>query len=241
MDLTRLIRDPKIVRENRVKLPNGSVTTKRGCKIYIPSRFAERGLAEVGIETHICGIYAMVCDDAYYAVSTINAMIRIEPSKTLKVKFKGVEYYEFVFDPGAVVYSSTSLVRIDTLTYHIYDEIFSKGRVPSYLSYDDLGGIYDTARKHAGANVGGNPEVVELMVSLIARDKTNKTLSFRSTVKTPSDLKNSTPVYIPLRSVSYAATNTTNKLGGSHFVQGLTSALVNPSERPERIETILRK
>ena len=54
------------------------------------------------------------------------------------------------------------------------------------------------------------------------------------------DLKTKKFVTIPLRSVAYAASNTTNKLAGSYFSVGLTSALVNPTERVEKIEAILR-
>jgi hypothetical protein len=58
-------------------------------------------------------------------------------------------------------------------------------------------------------------------------------------VQSIDDIVKKPPVYIPLRSVTYTATNTTNKLAGSYFQEGLVSALVSPSERKERIESIL--
>lgn len=241
MDIKKLVRDPSKVQAAIKVLPDSRWVTTKGCKIYIPSRFAERGLAQIGIETHIVGIYAMVVDDQYYGVSLINSMLRIEPSSTLKIDIDEEEFYEFTFDPGSTVVSTDMLVKTDTLVYRIYDEILAKGHVPWYLTYTDLGRLFDTAKLHAGANIGQNHEVTELIVSLIARSVKDRRRYYRTVVKSLDDVRNNPPAIVPLRSVTWAATNTTNKLAGSHFSEGLTSALVSPAERVERIEALLRQ
>ena len=241
MDPKKLIHAAKNVHSALAELEDGRLVAKKAVKIYIPSRFAERGLASIGIETQIVGIYAIVVDDAYYGISLVNAMIRIEPTSTMKVMINGDEYFEFYFEPGSTVMSSTHLVKTDTLVYRIYDEIISKGRVPWYLGYSELGKIFDTAKYHAGANVGTNHEVTELIVSMISRDPKNRHQYYRRTIKSLDDLQKNPPAYIPLRSVTYAATNTTNRLAGSYFNNGLVSALVTPADRVERIEDLLRR
>lgn len=240
MNPQKLTRDASKVQAYLRELPDGRVVTTKGCKIVIPARFAERGLATIGIETYIVGIYAMTVEDQFYAVSTINAMIRIEPSSTMKIMVEDDEYYEFTFDPGSTVMSSVHLVKTDTLVYRIYDELISKGRVPWYLSYLDMGRLFETAKYHAGANIGQNHEVDELIVSLIARDAKNRHRYYRAAIKSMDELARNPPAFIPLRSVIYGATNTTNKLAGSYFSEGLVSALVSPAERTERIEGLLR-
>jgi hypothetical protein len=132
-------------------------------------------------------------------------------------------------------------VQKDVLIYDIYNEILSKSNIPWYLSYNDLGSIFDTAKSLAGANVGENPEVTELLISIIARDKTDKNIYFRSTLESLDDLKTKSPAYISLKDVTYAASNTTNKLAGSYFSKAVVSALVNRSTRRERIESLLLK
>ena len=240
MDVNNLIRDPQLVQSYVQELPDSSLVALKPVKIYIPTRFSERGLAEVGIDTYIVGIYAMVVEDRYFAVSLVNAMIRIEPSSTLKIKIKGDEYYEFSFDAGQVIMTSVNLVKTDILVYKVYDEIISKGRVPWYLGYDELGHLFDTAKHHAGANIGTDVEVTELIVSMISRNKKDRTQYYRTVIQSIEELKTNPPVYIPLRSVQYAATNTTNKLAGSYFSLGIVSALVSPADRTERIEELLR-
>lgn len=241
MNPKNFIRDSSKVRDCLQILEDGRTVAKRECKIYIPSRFSERGLAEIGIENHIVGIFAIVVDDKYYGVSNMCVMVKIDPNAMLKVKINGVEYYEFIFKPGATVIKSNECVKVDTLVYRIYDEIISKGRVPWYMSYSDLGKIFDTAKSHAGANIGQNSEVTQLIVSMISRNSDDKNKYYRTAINSLDDLKNNPPAYIPLRSVIYAATNTTNKMAGSYFSVGVVSSLVSPADRTERIEAILRR
>ena len=240
MDHTKLIRDAEVVHAQLVEMSDGSVVTKKGCKIYTPQRYSERQLAEVGIRTRVIGIFAITVQDSHYAVCNVNAVVELKPSSTNHVRIAGEEYYEFVFDPGAVVIASTDLVKTDVLVYRIYDELISKGNVPWFFSYEDFGSIFDTARYHANANIGNSPEVTELIISLITRDPKDRTKSYRSTLNARSDLKTNPPLYIPLKSIG-AATNTTNRLAGSYFSVGVSSALVSPAERTEKIEEILRK
>lgn len=241
MDHRQLVRDPGKVQANLRELEDGRLVTIKGCKIVIPARFTERNLAFVGIETKIVGIYAMIFEDQFYAVSNACAMLDLTPSSTTKVSFDGDEYYEFTFDPGATVIPSLLLVKTDTLTYSIYDELLAKGRAPWYMSDVDLCHLFDTAVYHAGANIGQQHEVTELIVSLISRDAEDRTKYFRHTLQTPDDLKTKKPVSIPLNSVTFAPANTLSKLTGGHAANdGLLSALATPTERVERIEALLR-
>lgn len=241
MIVSSLIRDAKQIHQALHEMPDGKVVALKPCKIYIPMRYAERKLAYVGVETYILGIFAITVDDKYYGVSMLNTMIPIEPTQTNKVKIGGEEYYEFVFVKGATVFKSTVLVRTDSLVYRIYDEFLALGHIPWYVGYEELGKIFDSAKEFAGANVGTNPEVTQLICSILARDPKDRTRYYRTVAKAPEDLIKNPPVYVPLKSVQYSATNTTTKLGGSYFQQGVVSTLIDPSTRVERIESLLLK
>lgn len=241
MITSQLVRDASKVHDCLREVAGDRLVAVKPVKIYIPAIFADSDLAVIGSETYIVGIYAIVTEDGYYGVSTINAMMAIEPTTTNRVQIDGDEYFEFVFDAGATVITKLQLVKTNTIVYRIFSEIISKGRVPWYLGYRELGSIFKTAQKHAGANVGQNHEVDELMVSIIARDPNDRNKGYRQMIKQELDLSLIQPVFIPLRSVQYAASNTLNKLAGSYFHQGMVSALVNPSERVERLESLLTK
>lgn len=240
MDISTLKRNPAAVIASLKELGNALYVTQP-TKVYLPVRFSERNLAQVGSEIYIIGIYAIVINDSDWAVSLVDAMMKIEPTSYKVVSIEGDDYFEFYFEPGSVFCPNIDLVKTDTLTYRIYDEIISKGKIPWYLSYLELGGIFDSAKYHAGTSVGSDREVTELIVSLIARDRDDRTKYYRQTVKTLDDLQSKPPAFIPMRSVIYAATNTLNKIAGSYMESGVISALVSPSDRTEHIEELLRK
>ena len=241
MDIKKLIRDPDRIKEALTELPDGRLVTKKPIKIITPCRFEERGLLFIGIETIIIGIYAIVLDDLYYGISLSTVMIKIEPMSTIKIEIDGVMYYEFSFDAGSTVMSSITLVKNDELVYKVYDEIISKARVPWFISYSDLGKIFDTVKYFTGANIGNNREVTELIVSLISRDSKDRHKFYRQTIESLKDIKFNPPEYVSLKSVAYSATNTTNKLAGSYYSSGVISALVDQTVRVEKIEKILKR
>lgn len=240
MDISQLRRNPEAVKSSLREVENRLFVTQP-TKIYSPVRFSERNLASVGSEIYIVGIYAIVINDRDWAVSIIDAMVKIEPTSYRIVQIEGDDYFEFYFEPGSVMCPNLDLIKTDTLTYRIYDEIISKGKIPWYLGYLELAGIFDSAKYHAGTNIGSDREVTELIVSLIARNQEDRTKYYRQTVQSIDDLQRSPPTFIPMRSVIYAATNTLNKIAGSYMETGVVSALVSPSDRVEHIESILRR
>ena len=240
MDPSVLKRDASKVRPALVKQADGSVLTSKPLKIYVPERYTEKGLAEIGSETYIVGIFAMVVEDKHYAVSKINAMMRIKPTTISTVKFEGTSYLEFYFEPGSVVFATTSLIMSDTLVYNIFYNFISNGTVPWILSYEDVATLFASADRHAGVDLTRSHTILEMFAAAIARDPNQRTKYYRHTLddtdKTPTE-----PVaYIALRNISLGATNTTARLGGSYWNDGLTSALANPSTRLEKVEQLLR-
>jgi hypothetical protein len=239
MDPRKLIRDKDRLLGCVKELPNNTLVALRDLKIQCPQRFAGHNLAKIDVETRVAGIFATIIDDTYYAVSLVNAMIQLTPTETSRLTIDGVGYFEFFFSKGSTIIPNLNLVKQDTLVYNIFDEFLATGHVPWYLNYFDLGKILGTSKKYAGTNLGENQEVVELIVSMISRDRKDRTKYYRASIQSLSDIEKNPPVFVPLQSVQYGATNTTNKIAGAYFSDGLTSALIDPAERVERIEGIL--
>lgn len=232
-------RIPERVIANLVTRDDGAVYTKVPCKIQIPQRFLERHLANIGAEVYILGFFAIIMEDSYYGVNLTDAMMRITPSSTETIEIDGTVYLEFQFDAGDRVFYTVELVKNDTLTYYIYDELIAKGRVPWYLNYFDLDKLFDTAELHAGIRLG-NRAIISLIVSTITRNKDDLSQLYRHVLEKPSDIEDNPPTVIPFRSVIWNTQDTTSKLIGAYFGDSITSALVNPSDRVERIEELLR-
>jgi hypothetical protein len=241
MDPRNLVRDPGRVKGALIETPDGKLIARDSLKIYVPTRFAERGLAEVGIETFIYGVYAITVEDSYYGVSLVNAMIRIQPTSMMKVLAGEDEYFEFEFEKGAVIAPSLNLVKNDALVYRIFNEMLAGAHVPWYIGYNEMACLLDSAKYHAGANVGRNHDITELLVSVISRNAGDRHEFYRTAVKSQHDLLANPPVFIPLRSIEFAATSALNKIAGSYFSRGVVSALISPSTRVERLNDILAR
>lgn len=239
MDINSLKRDPQSVK-SALKVVGNTLYAAKDIKIHSPLRFFERGMGEIGSNIYILAIFPFIVEESIFSVLIVDAMMQIEPNQYRVVNIEDTDYYEFEFRAGSVICPNLDLVKKDTLVYNIYDEIISKGRIPWYLDYLELGAIFDTAALHAGTNIGENREVTELLISLIARDKTDRTKYYRQSIKSLADLEKTSPEYVSMRSVIYSATNTLNKIAGSYMESGVVSALVSPSDRTEHIENLLR-
>lgn len=237
---TQFIRDRSKVSKAWQETEEGSVIALKPLKVYIPARFPQRELAIFEEEITFTGICAVVLDDTYYMSSMICAPIRTEPSMIGSQVIDDVEYIEMHYEPGDRVICSLDLVMIDNLLYRIYDEVIAKGRVPWYMSYPEIGSIFMSAFKHTGVRIGKTPTIMEIIASVICRDRTELRKYYRQVIETYEDAFLNPPKIIALRNVSYGATNTIAKLTGSRFDEGMTAAIVNPGERVERTEMILR-
>lgn len=237
--MKNLVRAPERVHAQLRESKDGAIYTAVPCKIQVPKRYLERHLASIGAEVYILGFFAIIMEDSYYGVSITDAMMRITPYSTETVVIDGTEYLEFHFRKNDRVFYSVELVKNDTLTYYIYDEHIAKGRIPWYFNYFDLAKLFETAELHAGINLG-NRAVIDLIVSTIARNREDMTQLYKHVVTKAADVDTNPPAIVPFRSVIWNTSDTTSKLIGAYFGDSITSALVNPSERVERIEALLR-
>lgn len=240
MDITSLIRDPKYVHSCLQEQSDESLIALKPCKIYIPTRFEAAGLAQIGLNTQIIGLAAIVFEDLYYGVLNVNAMVRLDPARIERIKINGVEYFEFHIAAGGVVTPNLNLFVSDTVLFDIYNEIVSSAKIPWYLTYEDLGGLFESAPEHAGVGIGRNAEVIETVIAKIARIPSDRAKQYSLAAADPAKFFKTKPTYVPLRSVMFSATNTMTKLAGSYMQHGVVSAIVRPTEKVSRLEGILR-
>ena len=241
LNIQALDRDPEAVRSALRTTKGNTVVAKKPCAVYIPSWFEDKQLAFIGSDARVLGIFALVVENTQYAVSLATSMIRLNPTSVNRITVDDSEYYEFLFEPGDTVIANTELVVSDTMPYYINDEIIGRGRVPWYLDYEDLGSLFENTKHFNGYSLGGTDAVLEMIATSIARSPEDPKVYYRQFIKSKKDLKTRPPRFIAFRNISYGATNTTAKLMGSYFETSLTSALVNPSEKVEDIEELLRR
>jgi hypothetical protein len=238
MDFSALKRDPEAVGAAVVEAGEQLVCAKP-IKVVFPERYAERGLASLIGDKFVLGMFAMVSGDSY-GVFKACVLVPMTPTEVERIKINGDYYVVFSFDAGAVMVPNANLVKVDTVTYQINDEFISKGKMPFFFNYEDAQEIFVTAKSYADANIGLQREVDEMIISIIARSPQDVQTQFRMTVNNLDEAISVVPSWVPLMSIRHTASNTVTKLAGSYFSKGVVSALLNPSERVERIESLLR-
>lgn len=240
MNVFSLERDPKFVLSTLQTEAGteGPVFVTQPTKVYIPERYTERGMAFLGSDNFICGIFGLVVGDKF-ALHNVNAMVQTEPDETYKENILGESYVVLVYNPGSKLYVTKALVMKDTLVYNIYDVFFNKGKIPWFMShYNDVTNVFDSAEKHAGTSITKNIEVTALIASQLARWKEDMTRPIREMLADPEKLKEIS--YIGLLNGAYAASSTLGRTSGAYFTQGLISSMVSPTETVDRIEAIVR-
>jgi len=233
------VRNAEVVLKQLSDVSGKPVIAKNNIAIQVPVRFKEIGLAQIGSSTFVFGLFAMILDSGEYALMNVNAYLELGAASVDTEEIDGTEYYNFHFEPGDVVFKTKSLVCRPALIFKAISEFVFKGKVPWYVDYDDMGKLFSTAKKHAATTADIRPEVMEFMAAYIGRNKNDRINYIRESAETYADFEKNL-AWVPMQSVYWSAPGTVNKLAGAYFQDGIVSAIVNPSERVEKIESILR-
>lgn len=236
MDTSKLTRKPEMVHAILKELPDKKIIVTEECKVHFPVRFEETSLANIGNVVSTVGYFAIIVNESFYGIVNIPAVLKLDPSFINKIKINDDSYYEMSFEKGSTLIDSSDLVLDNILTYYIYNEIIAGGCVPWYMNYSDLVKLFDEAPKFAGISVGNNLAIMDMVACNSCRNSKDLTRYYRHDYVSLIQEKTNPPEILPLRNISYGATNTTSKLLGSYFTDATTSALINPSVRMEGIE-----
>lgn len=239
MSFLNTTRDVKRVYSS-LRKEGDTVIAVKPVQIYIPSRYLTRGLATFESDIDFLGVFCIVSEDKYMAVSLINAMVRSEPTLVSTVTIDDIEYRRLHYAPGAKVIANTKLRKIDSLLYRIYDEFQAKGNVPSFMDYNDQCDLFYTAGRYSGPRVGANVAIQEMIAATIAKDPNNLRQPYRMVVKTMDGTDTQPPKVIGLRTVGFGSDSAVAKLMGQRFDANMTSSLIAPGAKVGRIERMLR-
>jgi hypothetical protein len=240
VDIDHLKRDVAAIKQQFSESDNETLIAKAPIHISIPEYYQRQKLVHIETTISIVGIFAFYTQQ-HYCVHMAPTMVRIEPDDILTHTIEDEVYFDFFFEKGSTIISNLNTVKDNTLLYDIYNQFILKGHVPWYIDYRDLGELFSLSEKYASLKLGANPAIMELFAATIARSEKEPKVQYRHVATSVEDIKTNPPVIVGLRNVSYSATNTTAKLLGSYWNDGLISALNHPSTTLEPIEQLLRQ
>lgn len=234
-------RDPVAVTANFEVNASKQVICKNNCRIQVPKGYFEHGLGQIGVETFVFGLFAVILDTGQYALVNTTAMFQIAPSSTTIISIEGLEYYEFSFPKDTVIFKTTGLLSDAKIVYEVFQNFFFKARLPWYVGYEDHGKIFDNAPKFAGFNALRNPETAEFLTAMIARKAGSSDNEFlRVVAESYDDVAVGKVEFTKMDSPITSVRSTLNKIAGAYAQDGIISATVSPSESVGTVEKIIR-
>jgi len=206
------------------------------CKVWVPEKYFGTSLGSMTDGTiSFIGIFGITVDDSYYAVSKALAMVTTSPSTTVVELVDNVKYMVFNYEKNDTFMTNVNLVKNSTLVGIINDEFIKYGKIPWYMTEDDLCTTFETSILHGGLNLKTNQAIIAAQIAIMTRTPSNKLIYYRH----KPDCKER-PSFIGFSNIAYTTTNTATRLFGNYYSDGVTSALVNESTDNEKIEDILR-
>jgi len=176
--------------------------------------------------------------DGIYSVARVSAMMKTIPTSIAKVEMEGTEYYELSYDKGSTLVESTKVIKQQKTAHMLLDMLLMYGKVPWYFTYEDITKILNTSSKYSGLNIDSNPEILDLLVSIIARDKKDINKPARLRFKTLGDSEGLT--YAGLQDPVHTASSVITKLIGNRQAKTVISAMMDDEGSHSKIDTILR-
>lgn len=239
MDIKQLKRDASVFSKFLFVTGDNRLVTKERFEICIPSLYENHNFCEIASNVTILGIFAMI-KDGVYAVNKLLAKVTLSPMEIRREKIDEEEYLFFVFEPGSTVCENMDVLQEDTNTYYVYDHFIANGKIPWFFNYMDILTLYHNVKDDTGVKLGDSTAIMEMIGTTIARNPKEGRLMFRTGMKSLEEAKVGQPFWVPLTNVQFGAADTTSKILGSYFSDGLNSALVYKNENIDPVESVLR-
>lgn len=241
INIDNLKRDPDKIKKCFKKVGKSLVVTK-DIKVIYPERYESKNLAIVDNVVRLVSIFAILDDSNNYAVNNLPIFINLTPSNIDHVTINDELYTVLEFEEGSTYTESTELVINNKFLYDLFNLFYTNGKIPWFMSYNDLINIFSKTEKYANSDLGNNPIITEILASIVAKAPNDKTLLYREILENNKKLLESIkPTYVGLMNPYYTFDNTVSKISGSYYTKGLMGALINKEKETTKIEEILRK
>jgi hypothetical protein len=232
MALMELQRNKAYILGNLKVGPNKELITKEDAYIEVPFYFKDKGLLIMEDKTSIFGSFALVMGNKY-AVWNVPIMYITESEDMTLIEHDDVKYYRFMFKAGATILQSLIAIKTSTIIYSVFNMYLFSGKVPWYIDYDDVANIINKSKKYTGLNVELNSEVIEILVSMAARDPGNLEKQIRNVTK------QTRPMFVPIGNVDNLNSNF-SKIVGNYQDSGVQSILLSDPDKPIDVEKVIR-
>jgi len=202
--------------------------------VYLPLRYRDIGIMEVGEHVKTVGIFEYSVDDGPKHGLFLPGYIDMFPSRLDEITLDGEDILRCQFEKGDVFIQNTQVIKTESLAYTLFTEFIEKGRIPSFITYDQAAFLFDTIKELTGSKIPVSHVVFEAIFAYLARDKKDYRIQYRWT-----DMKND-PHYLKITDSPHATQSLTAKLISGYLPDSINAAVVNETTEHSKIEDVLR-
>lgn len=226
MDISKLTKGVNTVKNALITADDSDqILAKKPVMICIPTKYTTAGLATIGEEVRIIGIFAYIVDGKY-AVSKATSMMKITPDATSSVNYMGADYTIFHFPAGSTIIDNINLVKnkklVDTVMTYFHD----RGYIPWFMDELLHSELYADVKDFNNLNTGAGQSNFDILTALVSRDPKNFDVKFRHSITDENQIYDQ-PVILPIRDIAENTTSALSKLNGSELQRSLESALAD--------------
>jgi hypothetical protein len=206
-------------------------TKKSPLSVYVPKYFKERDFLIIREDVEVLGILKLSINNKE-GVLIFPTMISMVPDS---VDLED-EYYKLVFNQNNVFIKNHNIIKDTSMFYRLFVTFVSLGKVPEYISYENLPYIFDIIQYITSYSLNSRRTVFELMFGELVRNKDNLFERYRN-----SNMKGEYKS-ISMHDLVHAGKTVTSKLMGGYFRDGLVASLLieNKDEEASPLESLIR-
>jgi len=227
--------------KKKIKQKDNMLIANEDLYILVYGTFVEKNITILDNVCKVLGILAIVDEKGNYGIMNIPNTIKVEPNEIEDVEIDGEHYYKLAITGGEPLVSDLTVVKDTDYVYKVFEVLTLRGKVPFFIGYTDMLGIFSNLPKYTGASIGKDSLPFEFFTAMISRDIKDPTKNYRDGIKTKSDLSKEVK-WIGVMNIYYSFGSTLAKIAGSYFKQGLLVSTVNKQEgEPTKLEKALRE
>lgn len=222
------------------KVVGNSTIVTRDISILFPELYLNKGLGVIETQVEVVCIFAIYDEDRnLYSTTIAPIKQKFSPYKLTEVNIKNNVYIRLHFNKGDVFMASNDAIVTESFMFNIFETFYLLGKVPWFLNYEDLSGVFKEADKYAGSKVGNAPLALELITSMVSRDPNDPKRLLKDVINTHDDIFKITPTFVGLKDSFMSYDSTAAKLIGGYLENGFTGAVCDPETRPTEIGNVL--
>lgn len=204
---------------------------KKPLYTFIPEYYLSKNFLIIEEDIRVLGIMKLLTN-ASESVLIFPTMIEMAPSNIELEE----SYYKLTFEPNDIFIINTSIIKDSSILYKLFTAFITLGKVPNFISYENIPYIFDYAQILSGASLNSRRSVFELIYGELIRDESDLFKRFRNSNMTGNYKAIST------HNLMHSCNSTSAKLMGGYFRDGLVSSTLidRKEEQASPLETLIR-